>query len=223
MKSSVALMGTVVTIEVVTHGGGPVAETESAMDRAFDWFRRVESCCSRFDPDSEVSRLATQVGRPVPVSTMLARVVEFALAVADTSGGAFDPTVGGRLVALGFDRNYQTGERVPAPSAADAVTYRDVAVDAKAPTVTLRRPLVLDLGAVAKGLAIDLAARELQPCRDFVIDAGGDLYLSGHNAAGAPWSVGIRHPRDDELIESLRVSNIAVCTSGGGGFPDSEP
>ena len=76
-------------------------------------------------------------------------------------------------------------------------------------------PLTLDLGAVAKGLAVDMAARELEPFQDFAIDAGGDLYLGGLNEQGEPWSVGIRHPRmDGELITSLRISNQAVCTSG---------
>ncbi len=68
---------------------------------------------------------------------------------------------------------------------------------------------------MAKGLAVDAAARELQPWRDFAIDAGGDLYLGGCNPEGVPWSVGIRHPRlDGVLIDSLRVSDKAVCTSG---------
>lgn len=50
---------------------------------------------------------------------------------------------------------------------------------------------------------------------NFAVDAGGDLYLAGTNAEGEPWSVGIRHPRrEGEMIESLRVSNAAVCTSG---------
>ena len=99
--------------------------------------------------------------------------------------------------------------------AADNVSYRDVELDPDRGTITLRRPLTLDLGAVAKGLAVDAAARELAPFQDFAIDAGGDLYLGGLNEQGAPWSVGIRHPRNErELIASLRISNQAVCTSG---------
>jgi thiamine biosynthesis lipoprotein len=71
------------------------------------------------------------------------------------------------------------------------------------------------LGAVAKGLAVDMAARELMPLQNFAVDAGGDLYLGGLNPQGAPWIVGIRHPRiENELIARLRVSNCAVCTSG---------
>jgi hypothetical protein len=82
-----------------------------------------------------------------------------------------------------------------------------VTLDPEQKTITLIRPLLLDLGAVAKGLAIDLAARELADFRNYAIDAGGDLFMAGHNAAGQPWSVGIRHPRrDGEIIERVRVS-----------------
>ena len=60
-----------------------------------------------------------------------------------------------------------------------------------------------------------MAARELEPFTDFSIDAGGDLYLGGSNSSGMPWSVGIRHPRiDGQLIDTVRVRNQAVCTSG---------
>ena len=79
----------------------------------------------------------------------------------------------------------------------------------------LARPLVLDLGAVAKGLAIDMAARELSPLENYAIDAGGDIYVAGCNPHGDRWSIGIRHPRHSEqLLDSIRVSNMAVCTSG---------
>jgi thiamine biosynthesis lipoprotein len=115
----------------------------------------------------------------------------------------------------GFNREHRTGAVVRTPIAADAVSYRDVRVDRVRHTVTLLRPLILDLGAVAKGLAIDLAARELRDLGDYAIDAGGDLYLAGRNPSGAPWSAGIRHPREPEqLLGAIRVSDRAVCSSG---------
>jgi thiamine biosynthesis lipoprotein len=96
-----------------------------------------------------------------------------------------------------------------------AATYRDVTIDEERRTVTLQTPLVLDLGAVVKGLAIDLAARELEPFHDFAIDSGGDLYLGGCNEAAESWSVGIRNPREREhVLATLRVRDTAVCTSG---------
>ena len=109
-------------------------------------------------------RLTARAGEPVPASAILFEAVRFALAVAEETGGAFDPTVGDRMEARGFDREHRTGRVVPATIAPDAgVSYRDVQLDSAHQTITLRRPLTLDLGAVAKGLAIDAAARELQP------------------------------------------------------------
>lgn len=198
-------MGTRVTIEV--------SAPEEALTRSFAWFHEVEACCSRFDPASELMRLTP--GEAVPATPILFEAVRFALMVAEESGGAFDPTVGHRMAARGFNREHRTGTIAEIPDAADDVSYRDVEIDAEMHTIRLRRPLTLDLGAVAKGLAVDAAARELQPFRDFAIDAGGDLYLGGCNPQGEPWSVGIRHPRlDGELIARLYVSNQAVCTSG---------
>jgi thiamine biosynthesis lipoprotein len=203
-------MGTTVTIDVVQGGA------EQAVGRAFGWFHAVEETCTRFDPRSELMQLTSCVGAAVPASPILYQAVQFALHVAEDSGGAFDPTLGHRMEARGFNREHRTGAPIHTTGVSDGgVSYRDVQVDPEAQTITLRQPLVLDLGAVAKGLAVDLAARELKPFTDFAIDAGGDLYLSGHRANGHEWSVGIRHPRaSGATIASLHVSNAAVCTSG---------
>jgi thiamine biosynthesis lipoprotein len=208
-------MATLVTIEVVPTGAG-AAVVDSAMDRAFAWFHEIEARCTRFHEQSELMQLTARAGLPVPASPMLYEAVRFALLVAEESGGAFDPTIGHPMEARGFNREYRTGETVRSAIAADdGVTWRDVRLDPDRRTIELRRPLTLDLGAVAKGLAVDTAARELRSFGDFAIDAGGDLYLGGSNGEGAPWSVGIRHPRrDNEVIDTLRVSNKAVCTSG---------
>jgi thiamine biosynthesis lipoprotein len=200
-----AAMGTLVSIEVDA--------PDVAVQRAFEWFRLVEAHCSRFDAASELRQLTS--GRRTPVSPILFEAMRFALTVAEETGGAFDPTVGGRMAARGFNRHYRTREVTDAPGADAGVSFRDVEIDAHDRTVVLRRPLTLDLGAVAKGLAVDAAARELQPFRNFAIDAGGDLYLSGCNPQGRSWSCGIRHPRvRGELVDRFRISDRAVCTSG---------
>ncbi len=210
MIRSIPAMGTIVTIQVEGHDADPVIE------RAFGWFQTIEGRCSRFDPQSELMRLSASVGVPVPVSPVLFEAVGFALAVSRETEGAFDPAVGQAMQARGYNREYRTGAPLVAEAEADAgVSYRDIHLDPESRSVTLRRSLTLDLGAVAKGFALDMAARELQAFEDFAIDAGGDLYLRGSNPNGRPWSVGIRHPRHDgECIESLCVSDQAVCTSG---------
>ncbi|HEV8408808.1 MAG TPA: FAD:protein FMN transferase, partial [Sphingomicrobium sp.] len=172
------VMGTLVTIHVVASG----VETSVAIDRAFGWFHEIEQRCTRFSQSSELMQLTSQTGVPVEASAILYEAVQFALMLAEESGGAFDPTVGHRMAARGFNREHRTGEIVRTAIAPDDdVSYRDVQLDPDRRTILLRRPLTLDLGAVAKGLAVDAAARELESFKDFAIDAGGDLYLGGLN------------------------------------------
>jgi FAD:protein FMN transferase len=206
------VMGTFVSIQVIRGGD----DIDAAIDRAFGWFYEIEERCTRFDPRSELMQLSARPGETIPVSAILFEAVRFALLVAEETGGAFDPTVGQRMEARGFNREHRTGEIVVSGvTPDDDVSYKDIELDQDRRTITLGRALTLDLGALAKGLAVDAAARELEPFRDFAIDAGGDLYLGGVNRQGEPWSAGIRHPRrDGEIIHSLRVSNQAVCTSG---------
>jgi thiamine biosynthesis lipoprotein len=213
---TIAPMGTIVTIQVVGYDETHEAREARAdgVSRAAAWFEGIEKACSRFDPSSELRQLCATVATTVAASPMLFETIRFALRVAEDSDGAFDPTVGRRMEARGFDRHHVTGERVNSGASNTGASWRDVELDSVAHTVTLHRPLTLDLGAVAKGLAVDMAARELAPLENFAVDAGGDLYLGGHNADGARWSVGVRDPRGDGLIETLRVSDTAVCTSG---------
>jgi thiamine biosynthesis lipoprotein len=205
-------MDTLVSVDVVDPAGAERWNT--AIDRGLDWFHRVEASCSRFEPESEVTRLVARAGEPVVVSPILFEATRFSLELARLTSGAFDPTIGHVLERRGFNRSYRTGQTISSTVDARA-TWRDVRIDPTARTITLERPLVLDLGAVAKGMAIDLAARELSDCPGFIVDAGGDLFAHGRNAAGAPWRIGIRHPRaPGELIDVVEVSEAAVCTSG---------
>jgi FAD:protein FMN transferase len=215
---SMPMMGTIVTIEA-PYAGTDLSRIErrrQAISRAFEWFANVEASCSRFDPESELRQLSARVGRPVPVSDLLYQAVQFALALAERTSGAFDPAIGHVMEDRGFNREYSTGALIRSSVERDShATFRDVRLDPGRKAITLQRSLVLDLGAVAKGMAVDLAARELQEFEDFSIDAGGDLYLGGCNASGEPWCIGIRHPRrDGEIIDVVRVSDLAVCTSG---------
>ena len=151
------LMGTLVTIDLVGPG---TPDYDDAIDRAFGWFREIEARCTRFDDASELRQLPTHVGVPVAGAPSCSR-------------RCGSPCVLRRIRAA---RSIRSARRWPL---GPRRSYRDIAIDAGRQTVTLLRPLTLDLGAVAKGLAVDAAARELAPYRDFAIDAGGDLYLGG--------------------------------------------
>jgi thiamine biosynthesis lipoprotein len=212
-RTSIA-MDTLVSVEVPAHATD--RRTPELVDRALAWFLFVEATCSRFDPNSELSRLSATCGAPVRVSPLLFQALQFAVRLAAVSDGAFDPTVGDAMARAGFTRNYRTGRSIAADTgSASTATFADIELDSTGSTALLKRPLTLDLGAVAKGLAIDLAAAELKTVGSFAIYAGGDIRLRGRSPAGTPWRVAIRHPRaPGEVIEHLRISDAAVCTSG---------
>ncbi|QQE77562.1 FAD:protein FMN transferase [Alicyclobacillus sp. SO9] len=190
-----------------------------AMQQAVGVIHAVEQACSRFDRDSELTRLIeSPVGTQVPVSPILFQSVHFACEVAKWTNGVFDPTIAATMEQMGFVHHYLTGEAVWSKKSADEeATFRDIELDETNQTICLHRPLHMDLGAVAKGLAVDLAVTELANYSfpGFVVDAGGDVYAAGTSVDGEPWKVDIRHPVHRETtIRSLLVQDSAVCTSG---------
>jgi len=212
-KSSL-FMDTVVSFKVVTTKSS--IEVNNSMNMAFQAFRKVEDICSRFNQESEVMQLLNHVGVPVVVSDILFEAIRFAYEVAKLTKGVFDPTVGFTLESYGFNRHYLTREKIESNlEPITPISYKDIVLNNENKTVLLKKPLIIDLGAVAKGFAIDLAARALNQFEGYLIDAGGDIYAGGLNEEDELWSIGIRNPLNtDDMIHVLKVSNMAVCTSG---------
>lgn len=207
-------MDTLVALEVL-HEEAETGRADPAIAEAFGWFAEVERVCSRFDPGSELRRLCERTDEVVRPSPLLFEAIAFAVALAERTDGAFDPAIGARMEAAGFDTNYRTGER-HLQGMAPGATWRDIEVHRENGTVRLRRPLTIDLGAVAKGMAIDLAARAFANFPGFVIDAGGDIFAGGTNADSEPWAIGLRDPFGGAaLAGQVAISDAAICTSGG--------
>ncbi len=116
-------------------------------------------------------------------------------------------------LATGWRRAASIGNTAPEKSCAaaiapdEAVSYRRYGARPGGRTITLRRPLMLDLGAVAKGLAVMRPRASSRRSADFAIDAGGDLYLGGLNRK-APWSRRHSPPRRDGQTDRLSASRI---------------
>jgi thiamine biosynthesis lipoprotein len=75
----------------------------------------------------------------------------------------------------------------------------------------------LDPSGLVKGWAIDRGCSILDRhgCRNFFIDAGGDVQTRGLSERGEPWRVGIRHPvQKDKVVRVVLAGGLAVATSG---------
>src|SRR5581483_1384378 len=122
----------------------------------------IDLACSRFRADSELSRVDAARGRTVPVSPLLAEAVGVALRAAALTGGLVDPTVGAAMRAIGYDVDFAS---LPPEGPALALVsrpvpgWRRVELDAGACRLRVPAGVMLDLGATAKALAADRAAR----------------------------------------------------------------
>ncbi|MBI5004504.1 FAD:protein FMN transferase [Candidatus Kaiserbacteria bacterium] len=113
------------------------------------------------------------------------------------------------------------GELSPSEYSDDMRAVLKLAEDTKHAThgyFDIRTPQgTIDPSGVVKGWAINGAAQLLheQGYHDFWVEAGGDIQTSGHNAADAPWSVGIRNPFDArEIVKVLYPAGRGIATSG---------
>jgi thiamine biosynthesis lipoprotein len=178
-------------------------------EKAFAAVERIQRLMSYHDPASEVSRLNRDAFRePVTVSDWTSVVLRAALAIAEKSDGAFDPTVAPAVRALGF-----LPSTPGAPRADRHASWRDIELLPRR-RVRFRRALRIDLGGIAKGFAVDRGIDVLRAegCSSGLVNAGGDLRAFGP----FDWPIGIRdvvRPAADACIVPLR--NAAIATSAG--------
>ncbi|MEI8258560.1 MAG: FAD:protein FMN transferase [Deltaproteobacteria bacterium] len=183
------------------------------------WFGAWERRLSRFRDDSDLARLNRAQGTHVRVGATLAEALAAALAAAHWTNGTVTPTLLDALERAGYDRNFDDiADRPPdlaSPPDQGSHDHRDVSVDQS--TRTVRRPvgLRLDLGGTAKGWSADRAAALLGRYAPALVDAGGDVAVSGARRDGGPWMVSVPSPlKADEEIALLAIDRGGVATSG---------
>lgn len=202
----------------------PHAAAEERLAQVPAWFEAWEQALSRFRDTSELSRLNQRPGQWITVSAELWAVLDAALAAAETTDGLVTPTLLRELEAVGYNQTFaavlERGAAQPSALAQGgahppARAWRGIKRDARTHAVRLPADLRLDFGGIAKGWAADRAAELLAPYGAALVDAGGDIAVSGPLAGALPWSIGIADPNSPEQdVEVLYVSRGGVATSG---------
>ena len=201
--------------EVQIHAGD-AALAEAAAHAAIAEVKRIEAKYSRYLADSVVSRINAAAGTgAVAVDDETIGLLAFADACYRQSDGLFDATSGVLRRAWNFKE-----ARVPSQAELDAllplVGWEHVEVTNA--HVRLAKPgMELDFGGFGKEYAVDRAARVMRErgVDSAMVNLAGDLAILSPQPDGAPWRVGIRHPRlDDKLLATLPVTSGALATSG---------
>lgn len=198
---SALMMDTVVEIGVWGRGNVPA---DAAVDSAFGVMSRVDSLFrGRFVHEAQDTE--------VIASGEFRYLMDISSAAYEMTLGSFDPTIGSVSRLWGFWDGAEPPPRDSIEQALAAVGLARYLLGERG------RGVVFDLGGIAKGYAVDLAAQKLRGLgfRSAIINAGGDLSLVGKRPDGRPWRIAIRHPRQrGTFIGYLDLEDVSVATSG---------
>ena len=197
--------------------GVSAAHAQTLAALAIAEVRRIEHKYSRYRADSIVSRInaAAGSGEAISIDAETAQLLAFATQLFALSDGLFDATSG----VLRQVWDFKTGRKPSAQQLAevlprigwDHVQWNDQTAR------LMKLGMELDFGGFGKEYAADRAATLLmnEGAQHGLVNLGGDIRVIGPQSDGSPWSMGIRHPRqDDAIIASIPISSGALATSG---------
>jgi len=191
-------------------------EAQGTIEELYDLLFTLEGVFDYRNQDGELNRFNTGEVLHRSDHIPLFELVQESMEYADLTDGYFDPTILPLMQVWGFDTS---SPRIPQlevlESALDQVGYKQVSIDAD----HIRKPeyVQLDLSGIAKGKLVDAVSDLLRDgeFNDFLVDAGGDIYVSGRNLNRRKWRVAIQDPLNrDNYIGILEKSGTAIVTSG---------
>jgi len=177
----------------------------------------IEQRYSRYKQDSVLSAInrAAEKGGRIDVSEETAALLNYADTCYKQSDGLFDISSGVLRGLWDFK-----SKKIPAQSAIKQmlkrVGWHKIELTASSITFTVAN-MELDFGGIGKEYAVDRAAAICweQGIRGGLVNLGGDIKVIGPHPSGAPWMVGISHPRKaGELLMRLPIYSGAVASSG---------
>jgi FAD:protein FMN transferase len=187
--------------------------------KAQKWFEDWEQILSRFRLSSELSEINRHPGVVKHVSPVFAEVMLAAEKAEKLSGGLVTPTVLNALITAGYRDDFETllertgnefEQTLLTPIEAGQVKF-----DHRSHTVELPFGTQLDFGGIAKGWAAQQVMLRIGDLAPVLVEAGGDIAISGLMQSEGKWPVGVANPFDpDNNLALLMIENGGIATSG---------
>jgi thiamine biosynthesis lipoprotein len=209
--------------EVALHGA-PEATLRAAAEEALAEITRLESILSLYQPTSEIAHLNQRASlEPVRVSPEVFTLLERCVDLSQQTQGTFDITLAPLMKCWRFINDTgaePTGDAITAALACTGMQH--LQLDATNTTVQFARDRVmLDLGSIGKGYALECAAALLleNEFESFLIHGGTSTVCAhGTQANGAPWRVAVEHSDGNQLpLQFVDLQNESLSVSGIGG------
>jgi len=212
------LMDTLISIDVYVAKEDSSAVVHRDIAKAFDAMSRIDSLMSSYSANSEVAEINRRAEQePVAISAFTDSVLQTALWASEISDGAFDVTVAPILQLWGFGtEKLGVPDEKSIKALLSVIDYRLMSRSSGAVRFQ-KEGMAIDLGGVAKGLAVDVAIQTLQAdgYRDVKVKAGGDMRMLASSLTAGRRYIWIQHPRaNDKFFGKFRLDSGAVSTSG---------
>ena len=171
---------------------------------------RFDKTYSRFRDDSWVMQLA-QKGGTYDMPERAGRMIEFYDQLYKVTDGLVTPLIGQTISDAGYDAQYSLTSKVlrKPPKWSEVIRYSEQ-------KIIMKRPALLDFGAVGKGYLVDIVGGLLEDAgiSEFVINAGGDILQRSESEQSI--EIGLEDPFDtSEVIGIARIQNQSLCASAG--------
>jgi thiamine biosynthesis lipoprotein len=210
-----ATMGTTYHIKVIT------SDQVEALQREVDHeLARINQMMSTYIADSDLSLFnESSIGEPYPVPVELISLLRRSAQISDSTGGAFDVTVGPLVTLWGFGAKgnpLQIPDEQQIERALSRVGMQHLKMGSGSLTRSVE--LYVDLSAIAKGYAVDRVS-ELLLKKGFpqhMVEIGGELKALGNNDRNSPWLIAIEKPEllERSIFRTLPVRDLGLATSG---------
>ncbi len=207
-------MGTTNTVVVDDPAALPAA---LAMVR--EQFQEIDEVCSRFRPESELSRLNRHSGEgEVSLSPLLEEAISAALHTAEMTGGLVDLTVGRLVEEAGYTVTFRDVPPEGPPlelRVRHVAGWRSLHYDPTAHTLKLQAETAIDLGASGKAWAADRAAGAVAASLGVAVavDCGGDIAVRGPLPEGG-WPMRVAADQDATEGQDIVMFDGGLATSG---------
>lgn len=187
------------------------------IDKELDNF---DNSLSMFNPNSIIS--LSNKNEDVTVDSLFTNVFQKAMSISEATDGCFDITVAPLVNAWGFGFSESMNmNKAKVDSILKFIGWQKVQL--KDNKVVKQDPrIMLDCSAIAKGYSVDVIANLLKRkgVKNFMVDIGGEVVVSGVNASGNNWRIGVSKPDDDPLSRNnnlqtiLDITDLGIATSG---------
>ena len=219
-RQQLYVFGTLMDLHLIGKHPAVIQQAITSIDHDF---QRMHREWHGWKPGGELYAINQAIGegrKEIPISEKIRPLLISARQLSIISGGLFEPGMGRLINLWGFQQDERPSGEPPTEAEINSLLERKASISEikieRDRLISSNKTVNLDLGAFAKGYALDQARQSLKQAgiKQAMLNAGGDLCVLGENH-NRPWHVGLRHPQGKGVLASIRVKDgECVMTSG---------